>query len=134
MDGEHLLEAVEESPPFVSGETWQDVAAEYCVGSKAHTHDHFFDEFRNFGSVNAQGQRVDEGSYKIIDSDTFRIGRATFDYKILGGETLVMDPVITKAQRREALANPGEFTDATWMVSVALPGTSWHRVDCGSWC
>jgi hypothetical protein len=36
-------------------------------------------------------------------------------------------------QRNEALAKPGKFTDAVWMVSVAVPGTAWNRVDC-PWC
>ena len=33
-----------------------------------------------------------------------------------------------------ALANPFEFTDAGWSVSVAYPGETWKRVDCSGWC
>jgi hypothetical protein len=50
------------------------------------------------------------------------------------GHTLTIDPVITAAQREEALAKAGKFADAVWMVAVAVPGTSWNRVDCGFWC
>lgn len=133
MDKERLLAAVEPSPPFVSGETWQQVAAEACAGKKGHAHSHFFDAQGAFGSLNASSDQVDDGEYRIVDAHTFRIGKSTFRY-VVTGTTLVMDPVITKDERREALAKPGEFTDASWMVGVALPGTSWHRVDCEGWC
>jgi hypothetical protein len=35
--------------------------------------------------------------------------------------TLSLSPVITKAMVAKALANPFEFTDAGWSVSVAYP-------------
>jgi hypothetical protein len=134
MDKEGLLAAVEPSPPYFSGETWQQVATESCRG-KGDAHSHFFTEFDTFGSVDAQGQQVDDGEYTIVDAHTFRIGESTFRYALVdGGKTLLMDPVITKAARREALAKPGKFTEASWMVSVAVPGTSWGRVDCDGWC
>jgi hypothetical protein len=136
MNKEGLLVAVEPSPPFVPGETWQQVAAESCVGKKGQAHSHFFDTYGAFGSLNASGRQVDDGKYRIVDAHTFQIDKSTirFRYTVTGANTLVMDPVITKDDRREALAKPGEFTTASWMVGVALPGTSWHRVDCEGWC
>jgi hypothetical protein len=136
MDKEGLLAALEPSPPFVPGESWQKVAEQYCTGALEDwdvTHYHFFDQYGTFGSLNQDLQQVDNGTYKIIDAHTFRIGRSKFHYAV-AGDTLMMDPVITAAQRKEALAKPGKFTDAVWMVSVAVPGTSWHSVDCGVWC
>jgi hypothetical protein len=41
---------------------------------------------------------------------------------------------VTEATLEQALANPLEFTDAGWSISVAYPGEEWKRVPCGSWC
>jgi hypothetical protein len=60
------------------------------------------------------------------------IGRSEFGYTVRG-DTLALDPVITATMRDEALAKPGKFTEAVWMVSVAVTGASWNRVDC-AWC
>jgi hypothetical protein len=137
MSQENLLAAVEDSPPVVSGERWQEVANDFCDPGPSDfgaVHSHFFDEFGNFGSVDQHEQQVDDGSYVIVDDHTMRIGKsATFGYDVTGN-TLTLEPAITRSQRREALAKPGDFTEASWMVAVAFPGTSWHRVDCESWC
>jgi hypothetical protein len=137
MGQEDLLAAVEASPPFVPGERWKEVAKDFCDPGPSDfgtAHSHFFDGSGNFGSVDQHDERVDNGSYTIIDDHTMRIGKtATFRYDVTGN-TLTLDPVITRSERREALAKPGDFTQAVWMVAVAFPGTSWHRVDCESWC
>jgi hypothetical protein len=136
MSEEGLLAALEPSPPYVPGESWQQVAERFCTGSLEDwdvVHYHFFDAEGVFGSLNQNEQQVDDGTYTILDTDTFMIGRSKFRYTVRGN-TLTMDPVITAAQRKEALAKPGKFAEAVWMVSVAVPGTSWNRVDCGFWC
>lgn len=136
MDKKGLLAAVQSSPPYVPGDSWQQVAERFCKGSSEDwdvVHDHFFDAEGFFGSLNQNEQPVDDGTYTIVDTHTFKIGRSKFRYTVRGN-TLKMDPVITAAKREEALAKPGKFTDAVWMVSVAMPGTSWNRVDCGFWC
>jgi hypothetical protein len=136
MDEEGLLAAVQSSPPYVPGDSWQQVAERFCKGSLEDwdvVHDHFFDAEGVFGSLNQDEQQVDDGTYTIFDTDTFKIGRSKFRYTVRGN-TLKMDPVITAAKREEALAKPGKFTEAVWMVSVAMPATSWNRVDCGFWC
>jgi hypothetical protein len=136
MDEEGLLAAVESSPPYVPGESWQQVAEQFCNGSLEDwnvVHYHFFTAEGLFGSLNQDEQQVDDGTYKILDTHTFSIGRSKFRYTVRG-DALKMDPLITAAQRNEALAKPGKFTAAVWMVSVAVPGTSWHRVGCGLWC
>jgi hypothetical protein len=83
-------------------------------------HSPFFDELGNFGSLGQHGEQVDDGPYKIVDDDTMRIGSSTFHYDVTG-DTLTLDPVITPAKRKEALAKPGDFSEAVWMVAVALP-------------
>lgn len=34
------------------------------------------------------GGQVDDGPYRILNADSVRIGRVTFHYRILGGDTL----------------------------------------------
>jgi hypothetical protein len=136
MDEVGLLPAVESSPPYVSGETWQQVSEQFCKGSMEDwgvVHYHFFDAGGSFGSLNQNEEQVDDGTYTILDAHTFKIGRSKFRYTVRGN-TMTIDPVLTGAQREEALAKPGEFTDAVWMAAVAVPGTSWTRVDCDGWC
>ncbi len=72
-----------------------------------------------FGSLDENGQQVDDGTYEIIDAHTFTIGDSTFRYTVTGGETLTLEPVITRTQRRETLASPQDFTTGSWMVNVA---------------
>jgi len=69
----------------------------------------------------------------IVDSNTIRIGDATFDYST-HGSTLAFTPIITDRQRREALRHPWDFSTAGWMVAVSYPGTTWNRVACQGWC
>ena len=98
-------------------------------------HAHFFTESGEFGSLDKNGQPVDDGTYEVIDADTFRIGDSAFRYSIMDDDTLTLEPVITRAQRKEALAaSPMDFTTALWMVSVAYEGTTWNRVPCEGWC
>lgn len=135
MDREHLLAAVE-AAPYSPGENWKQVAADFCQRPSEDfdvSHSHFFNQYGAFGSVDQNNNQVDDGKYTIVNNDTMRIGESTFHYQI-SGDKLTLDPVITKADRQEALAKPGKFTVAGWMVAVAFPGTSWHRVDCAGWC
>jgi hypothetical protein len=106
-----------------------------CAGSTPFRHAHFFDALGQFGSLDENSNQVDDGSYTIIDQHSFRLGHSTFHYRITGdGNTLRLDPVITEEQRREALAHPLEFSDATWMEAVSYAGTTWKRVPCDGWC
>jgi hypothetical protein len=110
--------------------------ADLCAGAKPFVHSHFFTDSGAFGSLTEDLQQVDDGPYAIINDSTFRIGTdpgVEFHYEI-DGDTLSLSPVITKAMVAKALANPFEFTDAGWSVSVAYPGETWKRVDCSGWC
>jgi hypothetical protein len=84
------------------------------------------------------GGQVDNAPYRIINSSTVDIGsppiEATFHYRILGGNTLILSPVLTKAMVREAVADPKGFHAAGWAESVAYAGQTWKRVPCQSWC
>ena len=137
MADENLLAALQ-AAPVPTDEGWKPVAADFCHPNPSKddfnvSHSHFFNQYGDFGSVDANNNQVDNGKYAIVNDHTMRIGKSTFHYDV-SGDTLTLDPVITKADRSEALAKPGAFTDAVWMVAVAFPGTSWHRVDCAGWC
>lgn len=109
-----------------------------CSGARPERHFHFFDAAGTFGSLDQHEQQVDDGTYELIDGDTFRIGNATigdatFDFTVDGNQ-LMLHPLITDAQRQQALAHPLEFSTAAWMVAVTYAGTTWKRVPCGGWC
>jgi hypothetical protein len=110
-------------------------AAHPCTGAVDRVHAHFFDATGGFGSLDWKGGQVDDGPYAIVDDDTLRIGDTAFHYLITeGGDTLSLSPVLTHAMIREALADPKEFSEAGWAVSVAYPGYTWQRVPCDGWC
>jgi hypothetical protein len=112
----------------------ESIAPPSCKGKHPQVHAHFFTESGQFGSLDKNAQQVDDGTYEITDGHTFRIGDSTFRYTITGHDTLTLEPVITREQRREALASPKDFTTGSWMVSVAYEGTTWNRVPCEGWC
>jgi hypothetical protein len=120
---------------YFPDQTFDELAAkdDLCSGAKPQQHSHFFTADGLFGSLDQYGNQVDDGTYVIVDSNTFQIGDATFDYSIQGG-TLQLTPVITDKQRREALRHPEEFSTAGWMVAVSYPGTKWKKVPCEGWC
>jgi hypothetical protein len=105
-----------------------------CTGAVRRTHSHFFNQSGQFGSLDWLGGQVDDDQYRIIDGDTVSIGKVTFQYRITNGNTLTLSPLLTTAMIRQALADPREFSDAGWAVSVAYAGYSWKRVPCQSWC
>ena len=105
-----------------------------CKGATARAHSHFFTKDGVFGSLDENGNQVDDGSYRIVDDDTFRIGGGRFDYRILHGDTLILRPVIAGVARRRALAHPLGFNTAGWQVAVSYEGLPWKRVSCKGWC
>jgi hypothetical protein len=109
-----------------------------CTGALNRAHSHFFSPSGQFGSLDWLGGQVDNGPYRIINNKTVYIGSspsgATFHYRILHGDTLMLSPVLTKAMLRQALAHPQKFGAALWAVSVAYAGSTWKRVPCQSWC
>jgi hypothetical protein len=107
-------------------------AAHPCTGAIPRKHSHFFDSYGNFGSLDWLGGRVDDGTYRVT-GHTLVVGKQRFGYRILGGDTLMLSPVLTPMLIREALADPKEFSQAGWAVSVAYAGDTWQRVPCEGW-
>jgi hypothetical protein len=105
-----------------------------CRGALKREHSHFFSQSGQFGSLDWLGGQVDNGPYRILSNNTVYIGSppigATFQYRILHGDTLMLSPVLTKAMLRQALAHPQKFSAALWAVSVAYAGHTWKRVPC----
>ncbi len=134
------MEAV--APAMVAGNgpvpgTPEELAAKsnICEGAVPRVHSHFFNSLGEFGSLDWDRQRVDDGIYRVVNARTFRIGGATFRYRIINGKRLTLTPVISATAKKRALARPLEFSRAGWMVAVSLPaGPSWKRVPCAGWC
>jgi hypothetical protein len=92
-----------------------------CRGAVARKHSHFFTSDGYFGSRDANGEQVDDGTYRLVGDSTFVIGPVTFHYKIFdGGKSIMFTPEIPKCR-------PHCF-EAGWSVAVAYPGYKWHRV------
>jgi hypothetical protein len=108
--------------------------ADLCKGAKPRVHAHFFTADGRFGSLDWNDEPVDDGTYTIVNDTTFQIGDTTFHYEIINGDTLMLEPVVPKKAKAEALADPEEFSVAGWSVSVAFEGHPWKRVDCEGWC
>ena len=104
-----------------------------CDGAEGFVHSHFFTDSGTFGSLTEDLEQVDDGPYEILDGGRVRIGGVVFRYEIEGDE-FSLSPVITHAMKKEALAQPLEFSDAGWSVAVSYPGQVWKRVDCSGWC
>ncbi len=104
-----------------------------CDGAEGFVHSHFFTDSGAFGSLTEDLEQVDDGPYEVLDGGRVRIGGVVFRYEI-EGDKLSLLPVITPAMKKEALAQPLEFSDAGWSVAVSYPGQIWKRVDCSGWC
>ena len=104
--------------------------AQPCTGAVPRVHSHFFGASGQFGSLDWKGGQVDDGQYRIVNSNTIRIGSQPFHFRILHGNTLTLSPVLTKAMVHQAVAHPQKFSMAFWAVSVAYAGYTWKRVTC----
>ena len=96
-----------------------------CVGAVPLKHGHFFTADGMFGSRDAEGDQVDDGTYRSIDENTIVVqkefGEVTFDYEVLPNGTMLLSPILP------ACATSGCFA-AQWAVSVAYPDLPWDRV------
>lgn len=112
---------------FVPGVTSADQIsdpADPCEGAVPREHSHFFTPEGEFGSLDWNGEQVDDGTYEIIDDQTFVVSKespdVTFHYTIQH-DTITFDPVIPDCA-------PVCF-EAAWSVSVAYPGETWDQVN-----
>jgi hypothetical protein len=112
--------------------------AEVCQGAEPQQHSHYFTVEGEFGSLDQNGEQVDQARYRVIDSRKLRIdtefGPENYRYRITGGDRLTLEPLIPKRARRAARAKPLEFGLAAHMAAVAYTGHTWKRVDCEGWC
>jgi hypothetical protein len=94
-----------------------------CSGAVPREHSHYFTEDGLFGSLDWHGEQVDDGTYQVVDEDTFVVSKefpdVMFDFTVRG-DTITFGPVIPDC-------SPGCF-EAAWSVTVAYPGEEWHRV------
>jgi hypothetical protein len=127
--------------PAVVGDYFPDTSPEQlarkgdriCDGAEPQRHAHFFTEAGGFGSVDQNGEQVDDGTYEVVDAHTLLINEGTFTYRIRGGD-LVLEPVIGDRDRRAALARPLEFATAGWQVAVTYGGLPFRTAPCSGWC
>jgi hypothetical protein len=105
-----------------------------CSGAAPLKHSHFFSKAGTFGSLDQNGQQVDDGHYRILSHHRLRINNGTFHFRITSGNRLRLAPIITAAMRSHALASPLKFSVAVWEVAVSYTGQTWKRVRCGAWC
>ena len=104
-----------------------------CQGATPQRHAHFFTSDGLFGSLDQHGQQVDDGSYRVTGAREVRINDVRLHYEIdrsADGEVLALKPVITTRMRRQALADPLEFSTAGYAVAVAYTGHTWNRKPC----
>ncbi len=94
-----------------------------CDGAVERQHSHFFTADGEFGSRDFDGNRVDDGTYTLEGIDGIVINGKRFTYEIQGDElTLEPEPVdISTCTTKEC-----RF-EATWVLMVAMPGTTWTR-------
>ena len=68
-----------------------------CKEAQAAEHSHTLDQFGKFTSHDASGEKVDFGTYEIIDEDTFTLSRIPFetlvDYNV-DGDTATFEVVL----------------------------------------
>jgi Tol biopolymer transport system component len=117
---------------FFPGKSTQQLARkrDLCSGARPQAHSHFFTRNGAFGSLDQNGQQVDNGTYHVINDHIIRINRVRFRYRIASGH-LSLVPMLSKKVKRETLAHPLNFNDAVWSVAMSYLGHRWHRVPCG---
>jgi hypothetical protein len=100
-----------------------------CTGATPTEHSHFFTEDGEFGSLDADREQVDDGTYEVIDDHTFVMPYVFDDESIdmefgytVTGDTISFEPHLpadcTSDHCQEA---------ASWAVSVAYAGLTWQR-------
>jgi hypothetical protein len=121
---------------FFPGMSPQELAGkgkDLCDGAEPQVHGHFFAPTGEFGSLDQNEQRVDDGPYVLVNDHVMIIGGARFGY-VVDGDVLVLKPLISARDRRAALAAPDDFSTAGWQVAVTYDGRPWHAVPCEGWC
>ena len=93
-----------------------------CVGAIEVKHSHFFTAAGEFGSRDSIGTRVDDGTWRLSDSDTIVIGDVPFDFTI-ENDALRLVPLDVGT----CPTGTTEWCEEAWKLMVAMPGLEWHR-------
>jgi hypothetical protein len=104
-----------------------------CDGAVPQVHAHFFTSTGSFGSLDQNGQQVDDGHYEIVNNHVMQVGDGRFEYRV-ANHALVLKPLISDKDRKAALAAPHVFSTAGWQVAVTYDGLPWRSVPCQGWC
>ena len=120
-----LVDAVygNELVPGMAGAAAFKDPANPCAGAVPRQHSHYFTASGAFGSNDFRGQQVDDGSYQLDGTDVIVINDYRFRYRI-EGDALSLDPEpvdISACTTQECTFG------ATWVLMVAMPGTTWKR-------
>jgi hypothetical protein len=93
-------------------------ASDPCRGAEPRPHSHFFTVDGSFGSLDENGEQVDDGDYQLQGESKVVINGSTFRYEIKG-DSLTLDPVLPTCS---------DCFEAMWMIAVASPARAWERV------
>ena len=122
---ESLVDAIygNELVPGMTGAAAIKDPAHPCAGAILRQHSHYFTASGAFGSKDFRGKQVDDGTYKLQGTDVIVIDDSRFHYRIEGDElSLEPEPVdISACTTQECRFG------ATWVLMVAMPGTTWKR-------
>jgi hypothetical protein len=92
-----------------------------CAGAVDVPHAHFFRESGEFGSLDQDGNQVDDGEWHLVDATTISISGVAFHFAVSGDE-LRLEPIDVGE-----CPDPTEWCEEAWKVMVAMPGLVWLR-------
>ena len=93
-----------------------------CLGAVPRKHSHFFSKNGEFGSLDWNGNPVDDGRYRVGKPGTVTIfkefPKVSFRYQVRG-KAISFTPLVLRGCQTFRCA---------WAISVAYPGKTWKRV------
>ena len=105
-----------------------------CAGAHApYVHSHFFTADGQFGSLDEHLQQVDDGGYRVA-GDMLVFGKEQVPLPRDRGRHLDPRARDHAGDASAGIGAPVGLHHATWMVSVAYAGSTWHRAPCRGWC
>lgn len=99
-----------------------------CANAVPRAHSHFFLADGRFGSKDYNGDFVDSGMYTLEGDDIVVINDQRFRYRIDGDELTLEPPAVDISGCTDKECR---FM-ATWVLMVAMPGTTWTRGRIGA--
>jgi|GEM_PF-2322811 hypothetical protein len=93
-----------------------------CTGAVEVKHSHFFTADGAFGSLDQNGQQVDDGRWSLVDASTFAIDAAHVHF-VIDGDTLRMEPLDVGP----CPTGSSDWCPEAWKLMVAMPGMALTR-------